>query len=102
MESDPYLSEAKVAQRWGFSQKTLQRWRLDRTGPDFLKLGRVIRYRLCDIEAFEQMAFTKCYGNRINNSKLCGHENKPPQAAPRLTTVDIDDHPRHNVSEFHK
>ena len=87
MEFDPYLSEAQVAQHWGISQKTLQRWRLDQKGPDFLRLGQFIRYRLCDIEAFEQLGSHKCSGNRISNSKLSGGEDEPHQAAPRFATL---------------
>ena len=87
MKTDPYLSETDVAKRWGMSQKTLQRWRFDRRGPGFLRIGRAIRYRLGDIEAFEQSAFTKCDGFRPNKPNLHGHENEPQQATPRFATL---------------
>lgn len=30
--------------------KTLQRWRGEKTGPRFIKAGRLVRYRLKDVE----------------------------------------------------
>lgn len=87
MESSPYLSEAKVAQRWGISQKTLQRWRFDRKGPDFLKIGATVRYRLCDIEAFEQTQFTKCDGIRPGNAKQRSREDQPQEVIPLYRTL---------------
>ena len=56
--SDPRiaLSEAKLAERWGISRRTLQRWRRESRGPSFLRLGRRVVYRLDDIEIFEKVA----------------------------------------------
>ncbi len=34
------------------SPRTLQRWRLEGVGPTFVKLGRLVRYRQSDLEAF--------------------------------------------------
>ena len=48
------INETELAERWGLSPKTLQRWRSEGLGPKFLKLcGRVI-YRQVDIEAYEE------------------------------------------------
>ena len=33
------------------SPRTMQRWRLDGTGPRFLKLGRLVRYTESDLDA---------------------------------------------------
>jgi hypothetical protein len=35
------------------STRTLERWRWLRYGPAFLRLGKVVVYRLEDVEAFE-------------------------------------------------
>ena len=47
----------KTLQRLGLvmrvSESTLERWRAERIGPSFLKLGGQVRYRLMDIMAFE-------------------------------------------------
>jgi hypothetical protein len=43
----------QLARRWSLSPRTLERWRWRRQGPDFLKVGGRIVYRLEDVEAFE-------------------------------------------------
>mgnify|MGYP000091101702 CR=1 FL=1 len=34
------------------STRTMQRWRLEGIGPVYVKLGRLVRYRQSDLEAF--------------------------------------------------
>jgi predicted DNA-binding transcriptional regulator AlpA len=46
------LNEREAARYLGMSVHTLQRWRSDRRGPRFLKLGAAVRYRECDLLAF--------------------------------------------------
>lgn len=42
-----FLREAELAERWGVSVKTLQRWRLTGTsGPLYVKFGRSVAYPL--------------------------------------------------------
>jgi predicted DNA-binding transcriptional regulator AlpA len=53
MERTECLSEKLLARRWGFSHRTLERWRHDGTGPTYLKIGGRVVYRLSDIEAYE-------------------------------------------------
>ena len=48
-----FISQNELAERWQISQTTLERWRAQRIGPSFLKLGGQVRYRLMDITAFE-------------------------------------------------
>lgn len=47
------MSEAQLAEHWGVSTRTLQRWRTARTGPAWLRIGKKIVYRRSDIRAFE-------------------------------------------------
>lgn len=47
------LSENELAQRWGISPKTLQRWRSENRGPSYLKLSKRVTYPVEDILAFE-------------------------------------------------
>ena len=47
------LKESELAERWGVSPKTLQRWRTERRGPPYLKLSKRVTYPLEDILAFE-------------------------------------------------
>jgi transposase-like protein len=38
-----YYTEGDLAQRWDVSPKTLQKWRWQRHGPKFLKIGASVR-----------------------------------------------------------
>jgi DNA-binding transcriptional MerR regulator len=49
-----HLNVAQLSRRWGLAPKTLDRWRQRGIGPQFLKIGGHVIYRLCDIEAYEQ------------------------------------------------
>lgn len=53
-----FLSTSDLARRWGVSVRTLEGWRLRRLGPPFVRLNRLIVYRLSDILAFEQAGRT--------------------------------------------
>jgi predicted DNA-binding transcriptional regulator AlpA len=44
------LNEYRVAEMLGVSVATVRRWRLFKTGPRFLKVGVLVRYRLSDVE----------------------------------------------------
>ncbi len=48
------LHEQELAERWGLSVKTLQRWRCMALGPRFMKLGARVAYRLEDVEQYEE------------------------------------------------
>ena len=47
------ISQNELAKRWQISEATLERWRSQRKGPQFLRLGGQVRYRLADVEAYE-------------------------------------------------
>ncbi len=40
------LNELELADRWGMSNKTLQRWRSEGRGPKYLKLSKRVGYPL--------------------------------------------------------
>jgi predicted DNA-binding transcriptional regulator AlpA len=46
------LTETQVAQDLRVSLACLRRWRLEKRGPIFVKLGSLVRYRPEDIEAW--------------------------------------------------
>ena len=50
-----HYDQRDLANRWRLSPRTLERWRWERIGPPFLKIGGRVVYRLSDIEAFEQL-----------------------------------------------
>ena len=47
-----HLNQGQLADRWGVSEATLERWRSEGIGPVFLKLQGRVAYRIEDIEAY--------------------------------------------------
>ena len=47
------MREPTLAHRWSKSIRTLQRWRAMGYGPPYIRLGGSVRYRFCDVLAFE-------------------------------------------------
>lgn len=48
----PLIDEPSLAATLGVSRSTLQSWRYAGRGPRFIKLGRMVRYRVADIDEF--------------------------------------------------
>ncbi|UZR28120.1 helix-turn-helix transcriptional regulator [Methylococcus mesophilus] len=48
-----HLNQRQLADRWGVSEATLERWRSEGIGPVYLKLHGRVLYRQEDIEAYE-------------------------------------------------
>lgn len=48
-----FLNPKELAQRWKISPSTLERWRWLGAGPNFIKIGGLVRYRLDAVEAYE-------------------------------------------------
>lgn len=46
------IDELTLASRLGVSRSTLQSWRYTGRGPRFIKLGRMVRYRNADVDAY--------------------------------------------------
>ena len=49
-----HISQAQLAARWQVAEASLERWRSNGIGSKFLKLPGKVRYRLDDVEAFEE------------------------------------------------
>jgi excisionase family DNA binding protein len=45
-------TEVEVAERLHISLASLRRWRLERRGPPFIKVGSLVRYKPDDLEAW--------------------------------------------------
>lgn len=48
-----HFNQVELSRRWRLSPRTLERWRLQGTGPQYLKVGGRVVYRLEDVEAYE-------------------------------------------------
>lgn len=51
-----FLSDIDLAERWRCSPKTLRNQRSLGLGCPFVRLGRIVRYRLSDVAAYEASA----------------------------------------------
>lgn len=49
---EPLLTESEAALRLRLKVKTLQNFRVTGAGPRFVKIGRSVRYRTCDLQTF--------------------------------------------------
>ena len=49
-----HMNQVELSRRLGVSCRTLERWRWVGVGPKFIKVGGRVKYRLADVESFEQ------------------------------------------------
>ena len=54
MNTPIFLTQRELAARWRMSQRSLERWRWQKTGPAYTKLGGKVAYALDDIENYER------------------------------------------------
>jgi predicted DNA-binding transcriptional regulator AlpA len=50
---EQYLSVDDLAERYGVAVQTVYHWNHRRSGPRYIKVGRLPRYRLSDVIAWE-------------------------------------------------
>ncbi len=50
--NDKLMTQAQVKEITGLADSTLEQWRLKGKGPKFIKLGRLVRYRTSDLQAY--------------------------------------------------
>jgi predicted site-specific integrase-resolvase len=50
----PFLTPDQVAERYQVSLDTLKEWRYRRRGPEFLRIGKRVRYREADLLRWER------------------------------------------------
>lgn len=60
--SEKHLTIPELAERVGVPQATVYQWNKKRTGPQYLRVGRYVRYRLADVIAWENSRLT---GGRV-------------------------------------
>lgn len=62
------IEREELAARWEISVSTLNRWRWNGKGPKFVKIGRKVKYRMHDVEYFENTRLnssTSSYGRYL-------------------------------------
>jgi hypothetical protein len=64
-----HFNQIDLSRRWKISPRTLERWRWLRQGPEYLKIGGRVVYRLEDVEAFEARQLRQPASAISNQSK---------------------------------
>lgn len=82
--SEQFLSEVELAARWGMSSKTLARWRCDRRGPPYVKLGKTVRYAMSDVLEFERNGLRKPVPRQIMPA-----DPSTPDIVQNITVRDV-------------
>lgn len=72
------LTEETLAKRLAVSLACLRRWRVERRGPVFVRVGRLVRYRQEDIQSW--IAKQPRGGGESSNARLLSGFNKPGTA----------------------
>ncbi len=75
MTTERCMTQTELAERWRISEAMLERWRTESAGPLFLKLGNQVRYRVQDVEAFEEVALR-------GSTKIDGGVDQPATLRP--------------------
>ena len=52
MEQQKLLTTKELAKYLGIGESTLLQYRFDGTGPAYIKLGHLVRYKISDVEAW--------------------------------------------------
>jgi len=60
-----HLNQRQLADRWGVSEATLERWRSEGIGPVFLKIQGRVLYRVEDVESYEAECLRMSTSERV-------------------------------------
>lgn len=63
-----HLNQKQLADYWGVSQRTLERWRSIGWGPLFLKIGGRVVYRMEDIRTYEDQHLAVSTESRLSDN----------------------------------
>lgn len=47
------LSTKELAVRWKISPSTIRKWRVQKKGPKYIRIGGTVRYRIEDVQEYE-------------------------------------------------
>ena len=67
---DRLLDQRKAAEILGVSVRTLERHRITGTGPQFCRLGRLVRYRECDLDDWVSRSLRTSTSDAANSRQV--------------------------------
>jgi hypothetical protein len=71
-----FIQPEELAQRWAVTEDTLKNWRYLNKGPNFTRIGFTIRYRLADVEEYENKGLTITREGKSGKSGRAGNSTK--------------------------
>ena len=90
-----FLTTAAVVGRWGVSARTLEGYRAKGIGPNFIKIGNRVRYRLSDIERFVDRSRAKPHVDLVAITRFALIERGiDPSRKPRASRPPPEPPPR--------
>ena len=69
-EYQALMTQRELCNRWQISEATLERWRSEGIGPQFLKQRGRVMYRQIDIEAFEESCLRQSTSSPIAKQQI--------------------------------
>jgi predicted DNA-binding transcriptional regulator AlpA len=66
----PLLTQRQAAALLCLSERTLERFRVSGVGPRFVRLGKSVRYRLRDVEAWLAARVVGSTSEEVDNGKV--------------------------------
>lgn len=88
-QEEVFLTESRLANRWDTSPKSLQKQRLDGTGVPYVKIGRLVRYPLTEIRAYEKENLRRS----TSEYKLAEAQPPLPTGPPRISRAHAEPTP---------
>jgi len=67
-----HFDQQQLADSWGLSPKTLERWRVLGAGPKYIRLPGKGIYRMCDIEGYKNECLVSSPAEFRKHTKLSG------------------------------
>ncbi len=81
------MNETELAQRWGISPKTLQRWRCESRGPKYWKLSKRVVYPIEEVISFEKNALYDSTSSKVPCTSDCPPSAPDTRPPTRLYSV---------------
>ncbi len=72
-----HMNQKQLAEYWGISERTLERWRSIGWGPKFVKIGGRVLYRVEDILEYEVEHLADSTKSRSQHKKPAKSPTKP-------------------------